>query len=493
MTFDLNFLLRIANLFLCGLSIYLFNIQEDSGLVNIYTIVLVCFFAIENVGMLLYEKKRRNPFIIILIIVVTFFYIGRVATILHLPASASLWDVSYISSATELNYALIFILLANAAMFSGFYLGGKNFLINNNITHADNYTPKIRNAIIILIGVILIDFFNVIHIESFSRLTGYVQSFLNRHTIILFTFTMMAYYYHNITARKLILLIAIILTIVILTTLSGSRAAILDVALLLLMSLLAVKQKVTINYKVIIICLIIIPIAMVFFVTATLKRQLGITDTISVEQFYVAKDYGRFDFDRTEELLGPIYNRLGYLDYSTELIANRQQYTTVINCQYYIKSIIDNVLTPGFDVFNTIKASNALSYVKRGEQIPPDKSLIMEFYQSDQMGIYGEYYVLFYGYPALFVFFFLAYMLQRVLISFRTTNNLRSYLYIAILLNLFFIHMNSFGIDWLAFDIMTTIITTFLFARFYVVSNRNKIINKIEQKQDGGAFACETL
>jgi len=478
--FDLNFLLRIANVLICGLCIYLFNIIDDCGIINVFTIVLVCFFAIENIGMLAYEKRKRNPFIIILVLVITVFYMARVATILHIPASASLYKSLFSPSATELNYALIFILLANAAMFAGFYCAEKFNEHRKKIVCKEDNFPQIKNAIIIIALVLSVSFFNVLNFELLGRLTGYIQTLLNRFTILLFTFTILAYHYNKISLRTRVLFMFIVTLIVILITLSGSRSGVLYVGMALLMGILVVKQKVMVSKKSVLVILILIPISIIFFATATFKQQQGIKDTITIEHLSILEE-SHAVYEIIEGYLPFIYYRLGFLDFSTELIANRQKFAQIINGKYYAESIVDNVLTPGFDVFDTPKASNALSYISRGEPVP-DKDQIMSYYQSDQMGIYGEYYVFFNGYPALVVFFFMAFIIQRIFVNLQTANGLLTCIYRAVLLNLFYIWLNSFGLDWFVFDVVVAVITTFIFARFYV-SKRGKVVFGLNWKK----------
>lgn len=491
-SYDLNSLLRVANVLICGFTIYLYFTTGDTDYVNLLTVFLACLFVIENIGMLLYERRRRNPFIIILVLLMTVFYMFRIATLIISPSSAMTLQVSSIT-ARDLNYALIFILFSNASMFLGFHIGIKKNVIRKSITFEDDQTPKINNAIIIICLLVLINFFGILNPEIFGRLSGFISTlFINQHIILLFTFAMLAYHYDKISQQLRILFIIIFLCMVVLMTLSGSRSGFLTVGMLMLIGILAVKQRMMISKKIILICLIIIPVAMIFFVTATFKRQLDIKDTITVEHLYLANDYGIFGSDIMEKNLSLIYYRLGFLDWSTELIANRQKFARVINGQYYIESITDNVLTPGFDVFGTAKASNALGYVRSGLPIP-HKNQISEAYNSEQMGIYGEYYVLFYGYPALVVFFLLAFAFQRAFVTFKTTNVLLACLYRAVLLNLFYIWMNSFGMDWFALDIVSAIITTFLFARYYVSNRKRKIVFKIESKKDAGANICNVI
>jgi len=265
--------------------------------------------------------------------------------------------------------------------------------------------------------------------------------------------------------------------------LSGSRSGILSVGMVLLMGILAVKQNVMINKKIILTSFIIIPVSIVFFSLATFKQQLGIKGVVPIKQLmFDNQEVNFFDLKFIEQYLPIIYYRLGYLDYSTELIANRQKFEKIINGQYYFESTIDNVLTPGFDIFSTPRASHALSYTRRGDPLP-DIYQITKYYQSDQMGIYGEYYVFFNGYPALAVFFFMAIFFQTVFVNLQGANSLLTCIYKAVILNLFYIWLNSFGMDWFFFDVVAMIVTTFIFARYYVNKRKRKFVFRVEPKE----------
>lgn len=473
--YDLNALLVIANILICGVTSYLYFTTGDTDYVNLLTVFMGCLLSIENIWMLLYEKRRRNSFILILVLVVTVFYIMRIPTLILIPSSAISFQESSVT-VIDLNYSLTFILFANASMFLGFYIGTKHNARRTNLSCSNDPIPKVRNAIIIISLLILINFFAVLNPEIIGRLAGFItEIFINQHIILLFTFVMLVYHYENISQQLRILFIIIFLCIVILMSLAGSRSGFLTVGMLWLFSVLAVKQKFMISKKILLLIIIIIPILYIIFVAATFKRQNAIKDKITTEHIYMAIDEGIFDWGRLEGYLGVIFYRIGFLDYSTEIIANRQKYSVILNGEYYFKSIIDNVLTPGFDVFGTPRVSNALSYVMTGQSIP-SKDQISESYQSNQLGIYGEYYGLFYGFPALAALCFMAFVFQKAFVTFKTTNALLSCLYKAVILNLFYILLNSFGMDWFAVHIISAIITTFLFARFYVSNRKRRIV-----------------
>jgi len=486
--YDLNLLLGIANVAVFVACIYLYNGSEDNNLVNIPTLILVGIFAGENIGMLAFEKKRKNPFIIILVVVMTFFYLARVATILHMPASISPYGFSFIPSAMALNDALIFIVLANASMFAGFCLAGAYNKDRAKISGKEDHSPQLKKAFIIIALVVMVTFSDMLNFESLGRLTGFIQNFFNRNTILLFTFTMLIYHFHRISSRSKMLMVLTIAAIIILITLSGSRSGILTVGMALLMGALAVEKRIMIGKRAILIGSAMILLAIVFFAAATLKLDLKIKDTVTVQHLVSAHEKQEDGSNLVNKYLPQMYYRLGFLDFSTELIANRQKFAELINGSYYAKSIVDNVLTPGFNVFDTPKASNCLTYVRNGQPIP-GKDHLEKFYHTDQMGIYGEYYVFFNGYLALAAFFFLALIYQFIYDHLNAGNDLLTCIYKAVLINVFYIWLNSFGMDWFIFDLITIVITTLIFARFYISQGTRKVPFRADCNNDADSNA----
>jgi len=468
--YDFNSLLKVANVLVFILSVYFYQVKGPNEYVNTFTLALAGMLAIENIGMLYYEKKRTNPFIIILVFLTTFFYIARVATLIAIPKSFILERALVTSQ--ELNYALIFILFCNASMFLGFYISEVIYLKQKTILTVAEPFPKLRNLSIILMIVVLLIFLGSIGMSN--AWSGSITAiFFNQHVILLFSFVFFCYYYSknpHIFKWFIILLIA---SLAFLLTYAGSRAGILTIGYLVLIAILVVKQRVLISKKTLLILIILVPTSIFFYIIATFNRSLEEKETNVIklldmvdEEFSSANGY-------LEQKMGLVFERIGFLDYSTALMARKEIYLDIINVEYYTLSIIDNVLTPGFDIFDTPKASHALGYLADGREIPPKEQISLA-YQSDQMGIYGEYYVMFLGYTALVAFFFLAAIFQWTYYAFGTSNFLISCLYRALLLNIFYMYINSYGTDWMVFELVSTVFTSFLFMRFYVYSKERK-------------------
>lgn len=462
--YDFNFLLKIANVFLIILTIYLFYVEGDNEYVNIFTVFLAVISSLQNIGMLFFEKGRRNPFIIIIIFLSTFFYLTRITTLIVFPLSA-IFEINSVTS-NELNYSLLFIILCNVSMFLGFYIRQSHKVKSENVKQAIYSAKKMRNVILIPLLMVIIMWLNSFGIAGGGLASFLIELFFHQQVLLLFSFVFLIYHYDYIPVKARWQLLFIMLGYVFFVTVSGSRSAILVIGILMFISFLVVKKRVVVNKWIIFGCLIVIPISIFFYIFATFSRGLEVRETNAISLLNMMNEQGFFDQERIYFFLGRIFERIGFLDFSTSLITQSEKFSVVLNPTYYTKSIIDNVLTPGFDVFHTPRASHALSHVGVGQGIPT-RDTIAESYQSDQMGIYGEYYVLFFGYPALIGFFFLAYIFQWLYDSFRTKNFLLACLYRVLLVNTFLLYMNSFGTDWVFFEFIGTVCTCLVFTRYY--------------------------
>lgn len=471
--YDFNSLLQFANAVLCILSIYLYSVEGNNEYVNIFTVFLAIIIGLENIGMLFYEKRRRNPFIVIIVFLSTVFYLTRITTLIAVPLSIIFERDSVTSE--NLNYALLFIIFCNASMFLGFYIRRVHQLKSEDKTPARYSTKKIRNVIMILVIMILLLGLNAMQIDAGGLVAFLIELFFHQQVILLFSFVFFFYYYDSIPRSIRWQLILIIFAFVFFVTLSGSRSGILGIGILMFMSMLVVRQKVLVSKWIILSCVVLIPISIFLYIAATFNRGLEEKQTNAVNVLKMMDEKGFLDKESLQFFLGRIFERIGFLDFSTSLIANREKFSGVVNPVYYSKSIVDNVLTPGFDVFNTPRVSHALGHVAIGQGIPT-RDTIAESYQSDQMGIYGEYYILFFGYPAVVAFFFLAYIFQWGYDFFRKKGLFLSYLCQVLVLNIFITYMNSFGTDWLVLEIIGHACTALVFIKYY---NSTKIIKKL--------------
>ncbi len=226
--------------------------------------------------------------------------------------------------------------------------------------------------------------------------------------------------------KKSAAVIAMLLTLEIVAhTLAGSRSGITTLIQNIMLAVLAISSCINIRRTHFIIGCALAPLVLAVligaFAISTYNRghREGAA-TLSLGQAVELAGEAGSELSANSELeivLPPIFDRAGFFDYSAEIIAHTDIYKGVFNLSTYARSIIDNLLTPGFDVYDQPKISNALQFVYEDLGVP-SKELVTETYQSDQFGIYGELYALF-GYASLPVFFLIAFILKRVYVGLR--------------------------------------------------------------------------
>jgi hypothetical protein len=290
--------------------------------------------------------------------------------------------------------------------------------------------------------------------------------FFHQEAILLFTLCFIIFYYKSIPKVYLIFFVTLLVTFILYITLAGSRAGILTILTLLLFASLAVKSIVKLNFFTILFTSLIIPISFVFYLTATFNRGLDIKLKNPIELIMEMRTQEVFESEQIEYLSSKLTDRIGFLDYNTILISRSYKYDKVINFQFYFKSLIDNFFSPGFDVFDTPKTSLALGMVANNESTIK-KSRIGDFYQSDMLGIYGEYFILFNKYFSLVLFYLTAVIFQILYQFFETRNEFKSILFKSLLLSIFYTWLNSFGIDWIIIEAFTMFVTGFFIKRLY--------------------------
>ena len=172
--------------------------------------------------------------------------------------------------------------------------------------------------------------------------------------------------------------------------------------------------------------------------------EINYLDSLSRSIEYILDDSTDY---RYIDKFGPAFDRIAYLDFTIDAIKNSNEYADVVSLPLEIASIVDG-LTPGFDIFNAPKIANVLSAVYLSQ---PDRKYRVnsESYQSDQLGVYGEYFILFYKWLSLPLFTISAYILVRIYYLNFFKNTFNSLVWRAFILSLFYQWLISYGLDWL--------------------------------------------
>lgn len=148
--------------------------------------------------------------------------------------------------------------------------------------------------------------------------------------------------------------------------------------------------------------------------------------------------------------------RVGSLDYSVELIINKHHYKDVFNLYYYNQAIVDKIMTPGFDIYDTPKVgqSTVFHYTDLNDQIKSRQFISNQPYaHSDKFTIIGELYALI-GWVSLLVLFIVSFVISKVYHNINFVHPYYNYMTKALLLLFLSKAFHSFGLDWLLLDIV---------------------------------------
>ena len=473
--FDLNILLVIVNVLLCITALGLYITTGPNQYINLYTVILMCLLGSQNALMLLYGRIKREPFVLILVANTTVFYTARVVSLLCNPLSIT-FNRSVVTP-SDINYFLMFIMLSNVSVFLGLNATKRNIVYDENIPE-DQHPARALYVIIILFAAITIPYLGLLPVSVFGRFSGYILAvFFQLFLIILLSLLYLIINFRRISIRSRFGILGLLVLFILFKTVTGGRSSLLNMVVLLLVGLLSIKGRIILNKKIILLGILLIPLSIFFYNLATACRPFfkAVPDLFSEQKRLAIKEHEYFSvfhqFD-IAQVCQPVFDRIGFLDFSVDIIKHQEQYSSVINAEYYLKSIVDNCLTPGFNVFGTPRTENALRYIYQGMPSPTHQD-INNAYHADMLTIYGEYHVLFGKYPALLVFFICSYVFKRTYLALKSKNIFQLFLYRAIALLIFYRWLNSFGADWFVFDLVGIFMTVFLFKNFYKMRTEN--------------------
>jgi hypothetical protein len=330
-------------------------------------------------------------------------------------------------------------------------------------------------ALFLLISVVAFSYTNSFYwnADTVPRFFNFIKRILDVNAVVTYTVLYLLLFRKSIAPRIFYCACAVILIEAGIHLLAGSRGVIMVIVLNLMLATLAVHGKVEFSRKFVAISVVCLPIilaslAATFTVATFLKRnQEGDRrfDVIRIAELIRGMPIKEMATNAVADSLPPIFDRLGYLDYAAEIIAHSERYRKVISIPAYARSLVDNLLTPGFDIFDQPKIANSLRFVYQ-DAGKPRKSLVAKAYQSDELTVYGELYNLF-AYASLPLFLLIAYMLKRIYFGIQNGSPFLFSMKRLVVLMTFLMLLNSYGLDWVLIDISVLIATLPLWIFFF--------------------------
>lgn len=466
-------LLQLCNFGVCGLIILAFFSTElkNSLYINDISLALTLILCMQTYIALKIENKRPSPFILIIAFVLIFFYELRIFTLLMFPDVNILNRFYYASEDT--NFAIIYIIIFNVFLYLGLFSGKKIKLSSQICSFSEKkFRFGISFFLVSLIILLAEPFYNP-YIPSI--LGALILSIFSIQNIWMVLTIYCAVNWEIISKKNCYILVFMGFLIIIMQTLGYSRSAILTIFNIIFLILLTINLNIKINFKYLLRLIYLVPILItllfsIYALSTTSRSFMGeysspntITQKIEIaiesiklstlDDYFLKNDQ---DSSGLKKILTKALSRAGFFDFSAELIAHKKEYEKVFSFDAYIKSFIDNLLTPGFNIYDQPRISSTLKYYYGGLMgYTPTISTEFSGYHTDQFGIYGELFSLF-DWFSLPIAFIIAVLFKAAYSVNLEIGYIPNILYKYSILFTFLLFINSFGLDWVVWDFFST-------------------------------------
>lgn len=436
---------------------------------------------------LVMERRSPDPFVLIMAYLLTFFYALRIFTLLLYSVQDAFERFAY--GPSDSNYALLYILAVNTFLYAGFYRVKLRDVAEIEIGGYQPVRPRIGVALFIISML----FWLLVQSQLPEAVAPFINliynNFLTPNIILMALATYVVVFRNRLPSIYVKIVLGGAVMILIMQTLNFSRSGFLTFINNLYIVVLALLPTLRLPRKYVLIGCALFPflliIAINFYAISTTSRMTkgdeGNSLADKVKLLQVSSEMIANN-PRTDFFIGKIASRAGYFDFSAEIISHSDKYAGVFTAENYFKSIMDNLLTPGFDVFDQPKLSNSLKYAYSNSLGDLSKANeIGGVYHTDHFGLYGEIYGLF-SYASLPVVYFIAYLLKS---AFRYKGRFSPRV-IALnrvfILWIFFQWMNSFGFDWILINLVIVGVSYYGLSKLFLVriKSNHRVVDSAE-------------
>ena len=476
---DINSILSYINTFVLFGTMFFYLVFGTQENVNETTLFIYSLLAIQTHLFLKFEKKNQNPFLILIVVYLVFFNYPKIITLY--------WDVENIgvihrmndAVVADINNALEFIFFANLMLFLGL-CQFKNNLREIYKEILIDYTANRNLKICFLVALFIFIYSLNLSFPLLTNLMSIILYLISPTNLIIVILTLIICNKPpggGLLAKDRIWYVLLFINIFVLSLnqlASGSRSAFFVIAQSSFIIILSCnKRRIKTKYFLLVFILILIS-----FVTFSLSTSLRSNKISESTPFYerlmiIVDQLKQTNFENVQSnnvVTRNVIDRIIYLDYTIDMLKNYDHYVDVINVSSGLKSAIDG-LTPGFDLFDAPKLSNALSSVYYSD-LDRLKRVNNSGYQSDQFNIYGEFYVLFGAWFSLPFFCFFSYLASSFYRKLRYTSYFRLCVWKSFYMITFASFLTSFGFDWCCvYAIMNFISIKFI---LYLIDSQNK-------------------
>ena len=460
-------------------SAYAFYLNgHNSSYVNSETMIMAFFIAMQIHFSLSIRKLKSDPFVLILSSITIIYYCFRIFTLLIFDTSDTIIrNEAY--TANDTTYALYVIFLCNLSMLAAFYFVARKKTQYFKFT-SHNYNHFINSLLVLVPILLILHILNVwLVIASFSRVAIASLSLINIHWFIYFSMIIILFRQtRNLSVLKSqnFFILVLIMIYGFWLMVSGSRGYFIFFIEISLVGLISLNQFYIKKRQALKFLLFAPAILFIFYVVFMFASDQRIHVSSKQKITGIFNNFESLLYQHkhdTNEIISnlkKLTNRVGYLDMSSEIISNRNKYDFLFTPNFYAKSFVDNIFTPGFDIFDTPKVARSLYFIHQdvNNKIPSKKfGINNNIIHSDMLTIYGEFFM-FFGWWALAIIFLWAYLLKWLYyLKLKKVNFMLGIFKRPTILLLFYFCLNSFGIDWIISTYLAPIIFTLISLSIY--------------------------
>ena len=472
---ELGDILNFLNITVLGLTLVWFFRMGENRYVDGRVVATAALLHAQLFFFLKREQKKQNPFLVILVIVVLFFYLLRIFTFL---ADEYMFSLTFTREGgenigtNEIFEFLIYLHFCLWMIFFGLKFGDK-WLGNNSLNNA--IIGQLSYKRLIILSFISLTYFLgasfLVDGQTIAGLAiGLFSGFLNYEVFVILVTILAFYFKDSVPKRYSLTALIILLLFFFFKILNGGSGPMLRIGFPFFFTLLMIT-RIKIRLPFLLGTIALIAVTSIFGTFLKFSNQ-----KISIE---LIRNFKTLEGEQYQFIFSQISARSAFLDFSVELI-NNKSYERIINIPRYGKSIVD-AFTPGFDVYDEPLTGHAL----RAVYLPsfpskPTRREVAENYHSDQINIFSEYYILFGRMGSLIFFFISGYFFKRFYnyFIFKFSNKVLGLLVGGIILNLYWVWLRSFGLDFIIAEIPSLIYPVILIYLTINIKSNKEVHNK---------------
>ena len=470
-------LFKIINIIILLLMIYTYSSIGSNSYINVWSIIIGSIFVVISHFVLSDASRNKNHLLAILAYIVVVHYELRIVT-LNFTEYSEVYNLFTEICTNDINIILIYCALAYVVCWIGFHYSIKRDKVSTLVE--PTYKKKAsRNVLVILYLSFFLDLMSGLNVPIISHIVRLASTFF--FNIIFIMMYGLAFFIHRWNYAKKNekrFFVAILLLYVVIHTIGGSRSALYTIFIFIFICLLAF-DVVKIRTKWVLLGGTLVPLLVLMFIYATIIRSSGkkittLSDVAEVTRM-VKENVGE---NEVILLLGPVCNRIAFFDYTSQMVKDREHLSQYVHPINYMKSIVDNLFTPGFNIFDMPRMSYVVGkcYTIGGTPSLQKYKLTEEGnYLSSCMTWFGESYLIFGGYFALPVILIVGVIIRKMYIKRIHHNDIANVWQRIIILYVTYDLLYSYGLDWVFIGVVGLIINYYIFMSVTIDKKREVI------------------